>query len=115
MKVRIRITREARARGLTAADVARRLGWYRSNLSAIDAGVRAVSLGRLFRVAECLGCSPGDLLEPVPEHDRPLFRQAGFDEALRQRDLRALDGAEKSWVHAAQFAWRRHYRTAKRG
>ena len=41
MRVSTRIKAETRARGLTVAELARRLGWYRSNLSAIDAGRRA--------------------------------------------------------------------------
>lgn len=110
MNIRTRIGAEARARGLTAAEVARRLGWYRSNLSAMDAGRRAVSLKALGRAAELLACSPGDLLEAAGESVGPVFRSAQETTRLRERDLGTPDGADRSWVHAAQLAWRRHYR-----
>ena len=109
MRVRTRITLEARARGVTAAELARRLGWYRSNLSAMDAGRRAVSMRVLVRLSEALGCSPGDLLEVSRVPDAPLFRHKRLNARLAERDLGTPDGAEKAWVHAAQFAWRRHY------
>ena len=114
MKIKTRVTVEAKARGFTAAEVARRLGWYRSNLSAMDAGTRAISMRALARIAALLGCSPIDLLEPSPMAHRPLFRQRRLNRRLAERDLGAPDGAEKGWVHDAQLAWRRHYRNSKR-
>src|SRR3990167_11264453 len=66
MPIRTRITEVARERGWTAARVARHLGLYRSNLSAMDAGRRSVSLQALNRIAECLGVSPSDLIEATP-------------------------------------------------
>lgn len=114
MRIRTRITTEARVRGFTAAELARRLGWYRSNLSAMDAGHRPVSLQTLARLSQVLGCSPGDLLE-VPEGSvSPVFRQARLRERLSERDRRVCDGTEKGWVHAAQLAWQRHYGHARR-
>ena len=110
MRIRTRIATEARARGFTAAELARRLGWYRSNLSAMDAGRRSVSLRTLVQLAQALGCSPGDLLETQEGSPAPIFRQAWLSEHLSERDHRAIDGAEKGWVHAALLAWQRHYR-----
>ena len=114
MRIRTRITAEARARGLTAAELARRLGWYRSNLSAMDAGRRPVSIRALARAAEVLGCSPTDLLDADALPDRPLFRQRRLNKLLFERDRSTSDGAEKGWVHAAQLAWLRHVASAKR-
>ena len=113
-RIRTRITAEARARGLTAAEVARRLGWYRSNISAMDAGRRAVSLRALARVADMLGCGPGDLLESGPAAAHGVFRQRRLNVLLAKRDLGTPDGTEKGWVHAVQLAWQRHYAAAKR-
>ena len=114
MKIETRITAEARARGFTAAEIARQLGWYRSNLSAMDAGKRSISMRALARIAELLGCSPIDLLEHNPMAHRPLFRQRQLNGRLAERDLGTPDGAEKGWVHDVQLAWRRHYRNRKR-
>ena len=114
MRVRTRIAQEARARGMTAAELARRLGGYRSNLSAMDAGRRAASMRVLARVAELLGCSPGDLLAVGPSEEVSVFRGLPLNRRLAERDAAMPDGAEQGWVHAAQFAWRRHYRAAAR-
>ncbi len=110
MWIHTRITQEARARGMTAAELARRLGGYRSNLSAMDAGRRTASLRLLARLSRALGCSLGELLEVSWISERPIFRTARVNEALAQRDRRAHDGQEKGWVHAAQLAWVRHFR-----
>ncbi|MBI2093884.1 MAG: XRE family transcriptional regulator [Candidatus Omnitrophica bacterium] len=115
MTIRTRITTEARVRGLTAAELAKRLGWYRSNISAMDAGRRSVSLRTLARLSEVLGCSPGELLEMNKEQEHPLFRQAKLNQRLIERDQRAVDGLERGWVNAVQLAWLRHYRHKDRG
>jgi DNA-binding Xre family transcriptional regulator len=98
---------------MTAAEVARRIGGYRSNLSAMDAGKRSVSLRSLARISEVLGCSPGDLLEVSRRTEAPVFRQSRAEAGLRARDLGASDGTDKGWVHAVQIAWHRHYRTGR--
>ncbi len=113
MDVRTRITAEARARGLTAAELARRLGWYRSNLSAMDAGRRVVSMRSLARLSEVLGCSPSDLIEAGPDPEAVVFRPKRLNARLVERDLGTPDGEEKGWVHTVQFAWRHHYGSRK--
>jgi DNA-binding Xre family transcriptional regulator len=107
MMIRTRIQAEAHARGFTVAELARRLGWYRSNLSAMDAGRRAISLRALSRVAALLGCSPGELIDDSPEVR--LFRDARVNARVRAWDQRAVDGEDKSWVSTVQLAWIRHY------
>jgi len=109
MNIRTRIVAEARARGLTAAELARRLGWYRSNVSAMDAGCRTVSIRRLARLAKMLGCSPTDLLDVSWGGEAPVFRRPHLTKRLEARDVGTPDGLEKHWVHAAQLAWQRHY------
>lgn len=110
MRIRTRIGRVARERGTSAAEVARQLKWYRSNVSAMDAGRRAISLKALGRVADALGCAPGELLEEGETADRPVFRQARLNARLAARQMRLADGADRSWVHAVLLAWRQHYR-----
>jgi transcriptional regulator with XRE-family HTH domain len=114
MGVRTRITAQARARGLTAAALARRMGWYPSNVSAMDAGRRTISMRQLARLARVLGCSPSDLLEVTWADDTPVFRRRQLRRRLEARDVGTPDGLEKSWVHATQLAWQRHYRIRSR-
>ena len=99
---------------MTAAELARRLGWYRSNLSAMDAGRRAASMQVLARLAEVLGCSPADLLYVGPSEGAPVFRHAPLNQRLAEREAAMPDGAEQGWVHAVQLTWGRHYRAAAR-
>ena len=95
---------------MTAAEVARRLGLHRSNLSAADAGRRALSLRALSRIAEVLACSPGELVERADAVEHPVFRRARLNARLAARDTALADGTECSWVHAVALAWQRHYR-----
>ena len=114
MRIHTRITAEARARGLTAAEVARRVRGYRSNLSAMDAGRRSLSLRTLARLSQVLACSPGELLDVQWAPAHPLFRQALLNQRVSERDRRGVDGLEKGWVHTVQLAWVRHYRQRAR-
>jgi len=108
MPIRTRITDMARQRGFTAREVARRLKLYPSNVSAMDAGRRTVSLRVLARVARCLECSVGDLLEETSEVERPVFRNRVLAQRLAAREASVPDGTERGWVHAAMLAWQRH-------
>ena len=108
MWIRTRITQKARERGWTAAEVARRLKLYPSNLSAMDAGKRAVSLSALHRLAQTLGCSPGDLLEGSLSSGAAVLFGQHLRKRLEARDLGTPDGLDRSWVHASLLAWQRH-------
>lgn len=99
---------------MTVAEVARRLKLYRSNISAMDAGRRSVSLKALARVGKLLDCSPADLIEITWVRERPLYRSRAVNLWVKQRDLETSDGSEKEWVHKATLAWQRHYRSIKR-
>ena len=114
MRIHTRVTEEARARGVTAAELARQLGWYRSNLSGMDAGRRSVSLRALAQLSRLLGCSPGDLLEVSWIPQRQVFGRAELNARLKERESRNVDGLEKGWVHSVHLAWLRHYRAAQR-
>lgn len=99
---------------MTAAQVARCLRLYRSNLSAMDAGRRAVSLRLLVRLAEALDCTPGELLETTWRPEAPVFRRPALNDRLHQRDIGMPDGLERGWVHTVLLAWQRHYHARRR-
>ncbi len=109
MGIRTRITAMAKQRGWTAAEVARQLGMYRSNLSAMDAGRRTVSLRTLGRLARLLGCHPGELLTIEDDPAPGIFRNAHLTRQLEARERHVTEGAERGWVHTTQLAWQRHY------
>ena len=115
MTTRTRITAVARARGSTAAAVARRLGLYPSNISAMDAGTRAVSLRALARIAQVLDCGVADLIETDRGTNQPLFQQRGLSDRLRARELAVVEGAERGWMHSVMLAWQRHYHRPEGG
>ncbi len=110
MRIRTCITRVARERGTTAAEVARRLRLYRSTLSAADAGRRALSLRAPGRIAEFLGCSPGELVERAAPSDPRVFRNSQLNALVLRRDASLTDGTERAWAHTVLLAWQRHYR-----
>ena len=111
MALRTRITSIARARGMSAAEVARRLGWYRSNLSLMDSGKRPVSLRALARIAQLLDVSPADLIEMTSDSKPFPFRDSETLRRLEEKDRSLPDGTERGWVHTALLAWQRHYRS----
>ena len=113
MRIRTRITEMARERALTAAEVSRRRGLYRSNLSGMGGGGGAGSLGMLERLAQLLGCGPADLLETKEKSGTPLFKKQSLVRQLEERDFGIPDGADRSWVHATLLAWQRHYGNRK--
>lgn len=108
MPIRTRITQAARQRGTTAAAVARQLDLYPSNISAMDAGARAVSLRTLSRIARMLDCGLEDLVEVRWGAERPVYRAPSVAEQLAVREAGTPDGVEKGWVHTTMLAWQRH-------
>ena len=108
MSIRTNITETARRRGLSAADVARKLKLFPSNISAMDRGRRSVSLHLLERVANMLGCSVSELLETKAVSESTLFPSRTM-KRLRERDESSRDGSDKTWTHRALLVWQRHY------
>lgn len=106
--VRTRITQAARQRGFTAREVARAVQLYPSNLSAMDAGRRPVSLRTVARIARWLRCSVGDLVEGPWDPEHPAYRRLALRQRVAVLEEQALEGADRTWVHAALLAWQRH-------
>jgi len=110
MRYRTRITQIAHERGWTASEVARRVGFYRSNISAMDSGNRPVSIKALTKIAALLGVSTGELMERISSNDQNPFKQARHARTLHNRDMGTQNGAQKAWVNANMLAWQRHYK-----
>ena len=115
MRIRTRILARAKERGMTAAEIARKLKLYRSNLSAMDAGRRSPSLRLLARIAALLDCSPADLIEIASGSEISLFSRKKILQRLDEREASIPDGIERGWVHAALLAWQRHYNRPRGG
>lgn len=113
MRIRTRIRLIARERGMTAAGVARKLGLYRSNLSAMDAGRRAVSLHQLAEIAKVLSCALSDLVEVDWRDETPAFRNKEWVRRIEERERRLPDGTERGWVHHLLLAWQRHHKALR--
>ena len=109
MPLHTRITDMAHERGMNAAEISRRAGLFRSNISSMDAGKRSVSLQLLERVAESLGLSPIDLLDQKLDLT-PVFKRQKIMKRLLDLDRAGADGLEKGWVHNVMLAWQNHYR-----
>ena len=114
MAIRTRIKEVAQERGIRPIEIARRLKLYRSNLSLMDAGRRSISLSALAKVAEVLGCEPGELLQTADIDNNAVFRSAALNARLAQRDSSLADGTEKGWVHSVLLSWQRHYKAARK-
>lgn len=113
MRIRTRIASIARERGMTAAEVARKLGLYRSNLSAMDAGRRTISLRKLGEIAKFLNCSPSDLIEASEGEEALPFRNQKLIRQIEERERSFPDGTERGWVHNVLLAWQRHYKAPR--
>lgn len=85
-------------RGVTQADMARRLGMHRPVYSRIEAGRHAPSLSTLQRIAEGIGCHPLDL---VPEG---AVREASDNHAYDTTSGRTLSGRPFARVTGASGA-----------
>ena len=57
-----RVRRLRRAKGLSQEELAFRSGLNRTYVGAVERGERNIALLNIRRLAEALGCPPGDLL-----------------------------------------------------
>ncbi|WP_443208789.1 helix-turn-helix domain-containing protein [Rhodococcus rhodochrous] len=66
-----------RQEGLTARALASRAGVSQAFLSQVERGLNAPSLATLYRIADALGRSPSDFLDPAPVDDVLVVRAEG--------------------------------------
>jgi DNA-binding Xre family transcriptional regulator len=112
-RIKTRITAVARERGMSAAELSRKLGLYRSNVSAMDAGKRAASLKLLSKIAALLHCGVDDLIEPIEPRPVQVFQDKKLNHGLEDTENALKDGTERGWVHKALLSWQSHYKLAK--
>lgn len=66
MAIEISLDRMLEERGMTSAELARRMGMSEVNISNIKMGkIKAVRLSTLDRLTDILQCEPGDILRKV--------------------------------------------------
>lgn len=82
-----------RAKGVTQASVAAEAGITEGHLSAMSSGLRGVSIPTLFKVAQALNITVGQLFRP-PGPPELLERVQGLDEAGKRILARHLDAIE---------------------
>ncbi len=68
-KLRIKALREAK--GLTQEQLADLVGVAAPTIQRIEAGERNKSFERIYKIAEALGCGPGELFEEYPNSSTP--------------------------------------------
>ena len=108
-----RIKEYAYEQGMRLGDVARKLRMPFSNLSAIAAGRRNVSIRLLGRIAGLLNCSISELFEE--EGRKPVFRSERLDQALLEIEEANPFGIEKGWIHRLTLTQQKHFKGVREG
>jgi len=111
MQKRLNIKTAAKERGITLSSIAKRLKMARSNISAIAGGARGVSLDKLRRIADILGCGIDELVAPKEQH---IFKDRRLESLLASIEERNFDGVDKSWVTRVMFARNLHFKTGRK-
>ena len=83
--------------GVSQIELAKALGTYQTTISAIERGVRGLTLQQAVRMADALGASPDDILGPRKDprdatrlKDRRFVRRLEKIAHLPKRDQQAL-------------------------
>ncbi|MCI2240011.1 helix-turn-helix domain-containing protein [Paenibacillus sp. TRM 82003] len=85
-----RIRHHRRARGLTLAQLGEAVGTAQSLLSQVENGKREPRLSLIAAVAEALGTTPADLLDPAPPPNRRAALEIELEQAQRSPLFRSL-------------------------
>jgi transcriptional regulator with XRE-family HTH domain len=103
---RIKLLRQER--GFTQVELAQRLEITQSNLSAVERGVRGVTVNQIVRIAKALHASTDEILlaekapAPGPHTKKRLMRRLLKIHELKDKDQRILLELLDSFVLASQ-------------
>jgi len=97
----IRLLEQCRARAITLTQLARWAGIARVSLSRYAHGAQDMTVGQLLKIASCLGCRVGDLVD-----DRPDLSSPDWQRAIRKQASDPAHKGDKSWVPRAMLAAR---------
>jgi len=99
-------------RGMSLSFIAKKLGIYPSNMSAIASARRGVSLSVLRQIAGLLDCSLDELTGR--REATAVFRNKTADLRVKEIQNSNFNGMDKKWVDHVMLAHIHHYRAAKR-
>lgn len=112
MKNLFAIKKIAKERAVTLMSIAKKLGIYRSNMSAIASGKRGVSLDMLIKIGHILDCGLDELVTLSGRSS--VFKNKNIEDKLNKIIEANYDGMDKTWVNNIVLAGLRHYGNAKR-
>lgn len=72
--------------GMTRKGFAQKLKFSQASVSNIEKGKQSLTAEKLWHVALVLGCSPGDLLPPIPEEYKHFKKQLEEIEDAKTRE-----------------------------
>lgn len=90
-----RVRERRRRSGMSQDELADASSLSRTSVVNIEKGRQGVSLGTLYRLAEALMCSPGELLPPHHEFDVPPITIGGETDSARHAVLSVLRRASE--------------------
>jgi len=112
MKREVMIKGVARERAMTLLGIAKKLGIYRSNMSAIASGSRGVSLDVLKKICYILDCGLDEIVFPAREP--VVFKNKMIQAKLDSLERVNYDGIDKTWVNKVILASWGHFKQAKK-
>lgn len=109
-----RIKEACHSRGYKVAELCKKLGFYKSNISLIDSGKRSLSISKLERIVKFLGCSFNDVISTSKTYREP------YDNPEMNRKIALIQNApyqkeDKAWVFNVFFARREFFDKVKKG
>jgi len=102
----------AKERAVTLMSIAKKLGTYRSNISAIASGKRGVSLDMLIRIGHILDCGLDELVSLSGKSN--VYKNKMLEGRIDKIIEANYNGTDKTWVDNIALAGLRHFSNARR-